>query len=82
MEGSIVIDEELITGMIVCDPEIVSGTPVFAGTCVPIKNLFDYLRGGHNLNDFFEDFPSVRPEQVQGVLDLARDLLVVQVTGK
>ena len=41
------------------DPEILGGTPVFVGTRVPIKNLYDYLEGGDSLNDFLEDFPSV-----------------------
>ena len=49
-----------LTDLITCDPEIVSGTPVFTGTRVPIKNLFDYLKGGHDLAEFLEDFPSVR----------------------
>ena len=46
------------------DPEILDGTPVFAGTRVPIKNLIDYLEGGHPL----DDFPSVAREQVIAVL--------------
>ena len=43
--------------------EKVSGTPVFAGTRVPIKNLFDYLEGGETLEDFLEGFPPVSREQ-------------------
>ena len=41
----------------------VSGTPIFVGTRVPIKNLFDYLAGGHSLDEFLDDFPSVIREQ-------------------
>jgi hypothetical protein len=42
---------------------------------VPIKNLFDYLEGGHDLAEFFEDFSSVSEEQARGVLELAKDSL-------
>jgi len=41
------------------DPEVMSGAPCFAGTRVPVKNLFDYLEGSSSLEDFLEDFPSV-----------------------
>ena len=53
----------------------VSGTPIFVGTRVPIKNLFDYLAGGHSLNEFLDDFPSVSREQAIRTLDMARDVL-------
>lgn len=69
------LDTRHIAELITCDPEIVSGTPVFAGTRVPIKNLFDYLEGGQDLAEFFEDFPSVSEEQARGVLELAKDSL-------
>ncbi|HEY7118323.1 MAG TPA: DUF433 domain-containing protein [Tepidisphaeraceae bacterium] len=59
--------------VITIDPEIVSGTPCFSGTRVPVKNLFDYLAKGHSLDEFLEDFPSVTREQVIAILDLARD---------
>jgi uncharacterized protein (DUF433 family) len=39
-----------------CDPEIMSGTPVFFGTRVPVKNLFDYLEAGDTLDSFLDDF--------------------------
>lgn len=52
------------------DPEKMSGTPVFRGTRVPIKNLFDYLEGGDSLDVFLDDFPTVEREQVIGVLEL------------
>lgn len=58
------------------DPEILGGTPVFAGTRVPLQNLIDYLEGGHPLDEFLEDFPSVSREQVVSVLEEAKDLLV------
>lgn len=46
------------------DPEILSGMPVFIGTRVPMKNLFDYLEAGGSIEDFIDDFPSVSLEQV------------------
>lgn len=49
----------------------VSGTPIFVGTRVPIKNLFDYLAGGHSL----DDFPSVSREQAVKTIDMARKAL-------
>lgn len=52
------------------DPEKMGGTPVFRGTRVPIKNLFDYLEGGDSLEIFLDDFPTVDHDQVIGVLEL------------
>lgn len=49
--------------LITIHPDIQSGTPVFYNTRVPIKNLFDYLKGGHTVDEFIEDFPSVKREQ-------------------
>jgi uncharacterized protein (DUF433 family) len=45
------------------DPDILSSMPVFVGTRVPAKTLIDYLEGGHNLDDFLDDFPTVTREQ-------------------
>ena len=58
------------------DPEILGGTPVFVGTRVPVQALIDYLEGGHPLDDFLEDFPSVTRAQAVGALELARDALL------
>ena len=52
------------------DPEKMGGTPVFLGTRVPIKNLFDYLEGGDSVDVFLDDFPTVDRDQVIGVLEL------------
>ena len=52
-----------------------SGTPIFVGTRVPIKNLFDYLAGGHSLDEFLDDFPSVSREQAIKTIDMAREVL-------
>jgi len=55
------------------DPEIVSGTPVFEGTRVPLYNLFDYLEAGDSLDKFLASFPSVTREQAIAALELARE---------
>ena len=60
------------------DPEIMSGTPVFLGTRVPVQNLLDYLSEGHNLDEFLDDFPSVSRDQAVQVLELFKDLLLEQ----
>ncbi len=57
------------------DPGVLGGTPVFAGTRVPLKNLLDYLAAGDTLDRFLDDFPSVRREQAVAALEIARDLL-------
>ncbi len=57
------------------NPNKLSGTPVFAGTRVPIKNLFDYLEGGESLEDFLEGFPPVTREQAVAVLEMAEKSL-------
>jgi uncharacterized protein (DUF433 family) len=57
------------------DPEILSGTPVFRGTRVPVRSLFDYLEGGDTLDEFLRQFPSVQREQAIALLDLARETL-------
>jgi uncharacterized protein (DUF433 family) len=58
------------------DPDILSGTPVFVGTRVPVQSLFDYIEGGDTLDDFLRQFPSVTREQAIAALDLARDTLL------
>ncbi|HEX9989698.1 MAG TPA: DUF433 domain-containing protein [Chloroflexia bacterium] len=66
--------------LIVRDPDIMSGTPVFAGTRVPVKTLIDYLQGGHTLDEFLDDFPSVSHEQANDVLEVAKRFLVAHAT--
>jgi uncharacterized protein (DUF433 family) len=51
------------------DPEILGGEPVFAGTRVPIKSLFDHLEGGDSIAEFLEGFPSVKREQALALLE-------------
>lgn len=52
-------------------PDVQSGETVFSGTRVPVKNLFDYLKGGDTIEEFLVDFPSVRKDQVVELLSLA-----------
>lgn len=67
------------SSVIVKSPDILSGTPVFAGTRVPIKNLLDYVRAGESVTEFLDDFPSVSSAQVDSVLTLAETLLLESV---
>ena len=57
--------------LIVQDPDILSGIPVFKDTRVPIKNLIDYLEAGDSLEEFLDDFPSVKRENVLMFLNLS-----------
>jgi uncharacterized protein (DUF433 family) len=67
--------EIMLDKVIHIDPEILGGTPVFNGTRVPIKNLFDYLETGETIETFLQDFNSVSREQVLKVLELSEQLI-------
>jgi uncharacterized protein (DUF433 family) len=56
-------------------PDVMSGTPVFAGTRVPVQTIIDYLAGGHPLDEFLEDFPTVRREQALELLRRVKEML-------
>lgn len=60
----------MLADLITISPEIQSGTPVFARTRVPVKILFDYLKNGDTIEEFLNDYPSVKREQVIQLLDL------------
>jgi uncharacterized protein (DUF433 family) len=62
--------------LITASPDRLGGTPVFAGTRVPVQTLIEYLEGGHPLDQFLEDFPSVSREHAVAVLELAKEALV------
>src|SRR5205809_110041 len=55
------------------DPEIMSGTPVFAGTRVPFQTLLDYIEAGQPLSEFLEDFPTVSKEHAVAALEQAKE---------
>ena len=57
------------------DPKILGGTPVFAGTRVPVQNLIDCLEAGDSLDDFLQSFPSVSRKQAVAALEIAREAL-------
>jgi uncharacterized protein (DUF433 family) len=58
------------------DPDILGGTPVFVGTRVPLQALIDYLEGGHSLEEFLDDFPSVSRELAVAALEQAKAHLI------
>ena len=62
-------------GAINIDPETMGGTPVFTGTRVPVQSLFDYIETGENLDEFLENFPSVKKEHAIQVLEMAKKTL-------
>jgi uncharacterized protein (DUF433 family) len=63
-----------VTSVVHIDPEILGGTPVFVGTRVPLKSLYDHLEAGDTLDEFLESFPSVSREQAVAALELAREI--------
>lgn len=65
--------------LIVSSPEILGGTPVFAGTRVPVRTLLDYLEAGDSIDEFLAGFPAVTREQVVTLLEKATELLIEQV---
>jgi uncharacterized protein (DUF433 family) len=65
--------------VIVRDPEVLGGTPVFRGTRVPFQALLDYLEGGQPLSEFLDDFPTVSHEAAVAALELAKASLVGQL---
>ena len=62
--------------IITADADVLGGTPVFAGTRVPVQTLIDYLEGGDRLNDFLDDFPTVSRQQALAALEIARRSLI------
>ncbi len=63
---------KFMSGVVNIDPEILGGTPVFSGSRVPIESLFDYLKRGRSIDYFLEQFPTVRREQVEELLETAK----------
>jgi len=71
------VPEPLITA----SPDRLSGTPVFAGTRVPVQTLIDYLEAGDPLDHFLRDFPSVSREHTIAVLELAKSALLAKAVA-
>ena len=67
------------SAVVASSPDVRGGTPVFAGTRVPIGNLLDYLEGGESIEDFLEGFPSVTREQVIAFLEETKARVLAEV---
>lgn len=67
--------------LITCDPNILNGTPVFKGTRVPVRALFDYLSDGLSLEYFLESFPSVNRQLATNVLRLGQERIEHEVVA-
>ena len=79
LEGDLIQSNHPFFGMIWINRDRLSGAPCFAGTRVPIKNLFDYLESGYTLNQFLEDFDGVTREQAVGVMEAAQGGLIAEL---
>jgi len=66
--------------IVTSSPEVLSGTPVFAGTRVPVQALIDYLEGGETIDDFLTGFPTVKREQVVAFLEEATARMVAKTS--
>ncbi|MBA3579179.1 MAG: DUF433 domain-containing protein [Gemmatimonadaceae bacterium] len=67
--------------LITSSPDRLGGTPVFAGTRVPVQSLIEYLEGGDSLDVFLDQFPSVSREHAIAVLEIAKDALTASATA-
>jgi uncharacterized protein (DUF433 family) len=67
------------SSVISASPDVMGGTPVFAGTRVPVQTLLDYLKAGESIDDFLDGFPTVTREQVIALLEEAGKQLVGMV---
>ena len=69
-----------LTRVITIDPEILHGTPCFAGTRVPVKTLIDFLETGESIDDFLAVYPYLPREQIHAFLELSKDLAIEQIS--
>lgn len=60
-------------------PDVMSGTPVFAGTRVPVQTLIDYITAGESIDEFLDGFPTVSREQVIAFLEAAKEQMIKMV---
>ena len=72
-------DTSMNTQIVASSPEVMGGTPVFAGTRVPVQTLMDYIKGGESIDDFLDGFPTVTREQVIAFLEVAQEQIVKMV---
>ena len=66
--------------VIISRPDVMGGTPVFAGTRVPVQTLLDYIEAGESIDEFLSGFPSVRRDAVIRFLQQAKDRLVDSIS--
>ncbi len=66
--------------IVTSSPDILSGTPVFTGTRVPVQSLIDYLEGGETIDDFLAGFPTVERAQVVAFLDEATNRMITKAS--
>src|SRR5437763_2906897 len=79
LQGDLIQEGHPLFGLIWINRERVSGAPCFAGTRVPISNLFDYVESGYTLDQFLDDFDGVTREQAVGVVELAQAGLLAEL---
>jgi uncharacterized protein (DUF433 family) len=72
-------DNTIMQEAITRDPDVMHGTPVFRGTRVPVKTLFDYLENGDSLAEFLEGFPTINRELAVQVLEECKNLRLARV---
>jgi uncharacterized protein (DUF433 family) len=79
LETPLSYDTRMKEPLITASPDVMGGTPVFAGTRVPVQTLLDYIKAGESINDFLEGFPSVSKEQVNAFLQEAEEQIIKMV---
>ncbi len=78
LEGDAIRPGNPLFGTVWINPNRMSGSPCFYGSRVPVKHLFDYLRAGHTIAEFLDDFPGVTRQQAEAVLDRAAEFVIPQ----
>ena len=78
-DGASTMKSEMVEPAVVIDAQVMNGTPCFRGTRVPFKNLIDYLEGGHTLDEFLKQFPTVTREMAIQSLEEAKDSLFAKI---
>jgi len=79
LEGDLIQPGHRLFGVVWVNPRRLGGAPCFAGTRVPVRNLFDYLEGGESLDEFLEGFPGVTRAQAAAVLEFAAEGLLQNI---
>jgi uncharacterized protein (DUF433 family) len=79
VRGDLIQPGNPLFGLVWINRERMSGTPCFAGTRVPLKNLFDYLESGYTLDQFLDDFEGVTRTQALAIIELAQSGLLAEL---